>query len=315
MKWKELSPFLKIKQKMNKIFFKSLAIIISIAVVFTACKTTKSAIAKTSAPQLEKSLLWKIEGNGIKPSYLFGTIHLIAQDDYFMNQPTKDAFEEMEQVVLELDMDDPNMQMEMFSHAAMKDGMTLDKLITPEEYKQVDDFMTAALGGGLEMFKSWQPMLLSGILATKFIDGTPASYEGSFIQMASKSNKEILGLETVQEQLGAMGNITYEDQAKMLMESIQDMDESKKMFATLVDTYKNQDVAGLQKMMIDQSGGVDFATALLDERNEKWIPKIGNFAKAKGTFFAVGSGHLGGEKGVIQLLRNAGYKVTAVTNN
>ena len=300
---------------MNKILFKTMVIIFSIAIAFTACKTTKSAVASNKAPNLDKSLLWKIEGNGIKPSYLFGTIHMIAQNDFFMNQPTKDAFSEMEQVVLELDMDDPNMQMEMFSHAAMKDGMTLDKLVTAEEYKQVDDFMKASLGGGLEMFKSWQPMLLSGILATKFIEGPPASYEGSFVQMAGESNKEILGLETVAEQLGAMGNITYEDQAKMLMESINDMDEAKKIFATLVETYKNQDVTGLQKMMIDQSGGVDFASALLDSRNENWIPKIGNFAKDKSTFFAVGSGHLGGVKGVINLLRKAGYKVTSVKNN
>lgn len=300
---------------MNRIFFKSLAIVIAIAIGFTACKTAQKAVANNSAPQLENSLLWKIEGNGIKPSYLFGTIHLIAQGDYFMNQPTKDAFAAMDQVVLELDMDDPKMQMDMFAHATMKDGMTLDKLVTPEEYKQVDEFMTATLGGGLEMFKSWQPILLSGILATKFIEGPPASYEGSFIQMAGESKKEILGLETVEEQLGAMGNISYEDQAKMLMESINDMDEAKKIFADLVATYKRQDVAGLQKMMIDQSGGVDFASALLDSRNEDWIPKIGNFAKDKSTFFAVGSGHLGGAKGVINLLRKAGYKVTAVKNN
>lgn len=292
-----------------------MVIAVSIVIGFTACKTTQSNVAKNNSTKLDNSLLWKIEGNGIQPSYLFGTIHLIAQGDYFMNQPTKDAFAKMDQVVLELDMDDPNMQMDMFKHAAMKDGMTLDKLITPEEYKKVDDFMTASLGGGLEMLKAWQPLLLSGILATKFIEGPPASYEQSFIQMAGEANKEILGLETVQEQLGAMGNITYKEQAKMLIESIEDMDEAKKMFATLVDTYKKQDVTGLQKMMIDQSGGVDFAAALLDARNEDWIPKIGNFAKNKSTFFAVGSGHLGGDKGVILLLRKAGYKVTAVPNN
>ena len=289
-------------------------VIFSIAIAFTACKTSKTTVAQQKVPQLEKTLLWKIEGNGIQPSYLYGTIHLIGQGDFFFNQPTQDAFDKSEQVVLELDMDDPNMQMQMMTMASMKDGVTLDQLLSADDYKKADDFMKSNIGGGLEMFKAWQPMLLSGIFATKFIEGPPASYEGTFVQKSTATNKEIFGLETVEEQLNAIGGISYKDQAQMLMEVVNDFDAAKTLFATLVDTYKKQDVTALQKMMVDQSGGVDFAAALLDGRNKNWIPKIGNFAKDKVTFFAVGSGHLGGQNGVIQLLRNAGYKVSPITN-
>lgn len=290
--------------------------LLCLLVIFTSCKTTKDSVVATSQnTKLENTLLWKIEGKNIKPSYLFGTIHLIAQEDFFINPPTEKAFETTEQLVLEVDMDDPNLQMEMMSNVSMAGGMTLDKLLSEEDYKKTDEFIKSGMGMGVEMFKTWQPMLLTGMIAPQFIEGSPASYEASLVQFAKESNKEVLGLETIKEQIGAMGKIDYKDQANMIMEVVNDLDAAKDMFSTLVSNYKSQNVTELQKLMVSQSGGIDIATALLDERNKNWIPRIGNFAKDKSTFFAVGSGHLGGKNGVIQLLRNAGYSVTAVTNS
>ena len=62
----------------------------------------------------------------------------------------------------------------------------------------------------------------------------------------------------------------------------------------------------------EQSGGIDFSTVLLNQRNHKWIPKIALISAEKSTFFAVGAGHLPGKDGVLTLLRKAGYRVTAV---
>lgn len=71
----------------------------------------------------EKSLLWQISGNGLaKPSYLYGTIHLICPNDYFMTDSTKAAFARTEQVYLELDMDDPSIMSKMMRTAMFSDG-------------------------------------------------------------------------------------------------------------------------------------------------------------------------------------------------
>jgi uncharacterized protein YbaP (TraB family) len=61
---------------------------------------------------------------------------------------------------------------------------------------------------------------------------------------------------------------------------------------------------------LDKMGNQD---EMLDNRNLKWIPQIIETSKETPTFYAVGAGHLGGEKGVIRLLRKEGFKVTAVT--
>ena len=51
---------------------------------------------------------------------------------------------------------------------------------------------------------------------------------------------------------------------------------------------------------------------MLNNRNNNWIPVIAAATKEKPTFFAVGAAHLGGEKGVISLLRKKGFKVTPI---
>ena len=94
----------------------------------------------SNAQELEKSLLWKISGNGLnKPSYLFGTIHLTC--DTSLDANTLNALETTEQLYLELDMDDKSIQMQMMKLMMMKNGTKLSTLLSPEDFKILDDFM------------------------------------------------------------------------------------------------------------------------------------------------------------------------------
>ncbi|HLV51992.1 MAG TPA: TraB/GumN family protein, partial [Flavobacterium sp.] len=54
--------------------------------------------------QNEPSLLWQIEGNGLeKPSYLFGTIHMICEDDFMMTPAIERSLENVEAFYAEID--------------------------------------------------------------------------------------------------------------------------------------------------------------------------------------------------------------------
>lgn len=121
-------------------------------------------------------------------------------------------------------------------------------------------------------------------------------------------------METVSDQIGAMAEICYQKQAELLIETVSDLDGMKSIFADLVTTYKSQDIEGLHQMIVSQSGGEEFTQFLIDKKNKNWIPGIGELAKEKSTFFGVSSGHLGGENGVVNLLKEAGYKVTPMAN-
>lgn len=293
---------------MNQRIYSLLWLLGTILVFFAGCKTSETAAVKNN-----NSLLWKIEGKNLKaPSYLLGTIHILPQKDFFLSDAMKQALTSTQQVVLELDMDDPAMGMNMLQYTSMNDGSTLDKLLSAEDYQQLGVLVKKSTGVGVEVFNKWQPMLVAAVAMQQMMDNQTASYEMTLVRLAQEGQMEVKGLESIQEQTEAMATIPYPQQAKYLSEMLNDFDKQKAMFGKMVELYKSQNINALLDYMMTQSSGMDFSTVLLNERNHKWIPKIELLAAEKPTFFAVGAGHLPGKDGVLALLRKAGYRVTAV---
>lgn len=258
------------------------------------------------------SLLWKVEGKGIKPAYLFGTIHLLPQADFELKDTVKAAFTLCEKLVLELDMDDPGMFGEMMANMSMKGDSTLNDLLSQEDYDKLAKHLFDKVKIPLETVSTHKPFTVATYLTADFIEGTPASFENEFVQLALQQQKEILGLETVTEQLSIFDSIPYVDQAESLMEMVSDGDEMKVLFREIVDTYKTEDIDQLERVLRGQmDSGLEYQL-LVEDRNHRWVGRIAEKAAQHTCFFAVGAGHLGGEHGMVKLLREAGYTVTAV---
>ena len=285
-----------------------------------------------SQDTLENSLLWEITGNELKsPSYLYGTIHIIGKDDFFLTDSTKITFNATKQLALEIDinqMNNPLQMMGMMRGMLMNDGVTLKDLLKPDEYKVVHQFILDSMGmpaffaGMLEKVK---PMFLSEMVGMDMSsmgegksnpmggDGETVSYEMEFAEMAKEQDMKVFGLETIAYQMSIFDSIPYKDQAYMLLDAIQNGGEEESMaLDEMVEMYKNQDLNGLNNMINGSEDLGGFTEVLLVNRNKNWIPEIGKAARKKPTFFAVGAGHLPGKQGVIQLLREAGYTVRAV---
>ena len=127
------------------------------------------------------SLLWKIEGNGIKTAYLYGTIHMLPQSDFDLKDKVINAFSESEIIIMELDMDDPGLQAEMMKLAPMRNGNTLEKILSPEDYSRLKEEL-AAKNIPIEAVQSMKPFMVSAIFLAGLIEGTPASFEGAFVE-------------------------------------------------------------------------------------------------------------------------------------
>lgn len=264
---------------------------------------------------LENTLLWKVERSDIETSFLFGTIHLLPSKDFVISDKVLTAFELSDQIVLELDMDDPSMQMEVIKHVTRKDTSTLEGALSDHDYQKLDQLLKQAFGAGVDLFNEWQPAMVGTFLLKNFIEGEPASYEVTFIEMAGRKNKEILGLETPAEQLAIFHDIPYEDQIQDLREMLNEEDKVKKIYADLIAFYKKENIDGLYKFFMDYYDNPEQVEILLNKRNRSWVPKFRSFSKDKVSFFAVGAGHLSGENGIINLLRKEGYTVSPVLNN
>lgn len=268
----------------------------------------------SNAQELEKSLLWKISGNGLKkPSYLFGTIHLTC--DSSLDANTLNALKATEQLYLELDMDDKSIQMQMMKLMMMKDGAKLSTLLSPEDFKILDEFLKKNLNMSAKMFDSFKPFMISSMLFPKMLDCKSQSVESELMKVTKEQNEEIFGLEKAEDQMKVFDEISYQDQADELLKTVKDnLEKDKKEFIEMMTIYQNKDIEGMLKMMSDSDNKItsENQDILLNNRNKNWIPIMVKIMKDKPTFFGVGAGHLAGEEGVIKLLRKKGYKVEAI---
>jgi uncharacterized protein len=288
-------------------------------------KTAITAVGTSEKSNNAKSLLWEISGKDLKkPSYLYGTIHIIPKADYFITPATQKAFDASQNVTFEInmkEMNNPMALMGIMGKAMMADGQKLKDLIKEEDYKLVQRKFDT-LGLPLKMLERMKPMFLSVMMGTDgekiSLENNPAnkstSYEMEFMQMGEKQKKDFGGLETIEFQMGIFDSIPYKVQAEMLVKTIKSGGSGDADLKKMVDMYKKQDIDAMSKMLSsgEESDLAGYEKMLVINRNRNWIPLMAKSMRDKTTFFAVGAGHLGGNLGVVNLLRKEGYNLKAL---
>ncbi len=298
----------------------SLFLASGLSVLFISCSGAQTTQKTGSA--LPQSLLWKIEHKDMaQPSYLFGTIHMIPKEDYFLPAGLEEAFEKSEDVVFEIDLDDMSgigSLMGMLSNLLMKDGVTLSKLLSKEEYIEVSAYFEN-MGLPMFMLNKVKPLFLS-MLAEVNMDPTALqsddiiSYEMELYQRAQDKKKEVGGLETMKYQMSLFDSIPYKDQALMLLDAVRGTNMESDLFEETIALYKIQNIEAMVEMVGDsESDDSAYENVLLNNRNQNWIPVMSKMMTTGPVFFAVGAGHLAGDLGVINLLKKQGYKLTPVS--
>ena len=265
------------------------------------------------AQTAENALLWEISGNGLtKPSYLFGTFHALCEEDLIFSETFKDKFAKTKQVCMEVDVSDKMAQLKVMKDMFMAEGKTLQDIMSKEDYEQVTTFFKDSLNQNLDAYKRMKPMMISSITIKNLLGCKPQSMEEELLKMAKKQKSKSLGLETLAFQMTIFDKMPYEEQAKGLIETAKNYAEAKKEFAKMLNAYKTHNLSEIYEMTLNSDDTKGIEEDLLYKRNEDWILKMETFAKEKPTFFAVGAGHLAGERGVIELLRKSGFTVKAV---
>lgn len=265
-----------------------------------------------ASAQSKKTLLWKISGKGLeKPSYLFGTIHLSC--NAIVDEKVKNAMGETSALYLEIDMDDPSLQSELAAGMTMKNGQQISSMLNAEEKSVLDTFVRTNFGISLSLVDTFKPHFLSAMYMPSLLDCTVQSLETTLMEIATLQNKEVLGLETVQEQMAVFDAIPYEAQLADLMASVKgNFERERSELKSLYEIYNQQDLlAMLELMKSSETAMADkYAHLLLDNRNKSWISQIEQISKQRAVFYAVGAAHLPGDNGVIRLLQKKGYTLT-----
>lgn len=269
-------------------------------------------------------IFYKIEKDGVKPSYILGSHHLAPVDDILAIDGVKEAFDNALQVVGEIDMTvgQMAMAMEMQPFMMAPADSTLSKVISPEDLARISvEFSKWSPMPGLElsMLDTMKPVVVTnmvtvGVFAKKLPGFNPEQQIDSYFQTKGKENgKKVIGLETVKKQAELLYNFyPISNQAESLVKLLDNPDELIEVANKLNSSYSDRDLNGLLKLSEENDSDPAFMEKLLLERNNDWINTLPAVIDANPTFIVVGALHLPGENGVLEGLKNKGYKVTPI---
>lgn len=268
-------------------------------------------ISFQSAQASDNGLLWKIEAPSGKTSYLLGTIHTDDQRVTEFSPKIIEAFNQTEVFMMEtLPPRDPSIFM-------LKQG-TVAELVTEKEFDQIRDladFHSMHIEAAMRM-KPW-------LLAVIFDLPKPKSLFSMDELLLAKSEeklKTIKGLEKTSEHFSVLDSISIDDQMVMLRAVLKrSQKEKERDYEKLLKTYQSGDLKKISDLdeaitgdMLPKALWANMKIKLIDERNVGMANGLMTQASDNTVFAAVGASHLGGEGGILNRLRDAGYKVSAV---
>ena len=267
-------------------------------------------------------LVWKISGNGIrKPSYILGTHHGCPFNYCDSIPGLMKAFDKVDNIIgeinmIELDDMSPERMQKMQAMMMMPADTSLLSLFSEEEAAKVNDWLGMKMGASLEMLSVMKPMTIMVTVQNKVMmevipDVATMTTIDKYMQTLGQSKGKSIGeLETADYQMELLYGDSLEEQADALLEMIGHGD-SKGLLQQLTNAYKSQNLDTLWAIFQEQMTGYEY-DAIVKVRNLKWEKQMKEILPKQTTLFVVGAGHLPGEYGMINLLREAGYKVKPV---
>lgn len=267
----------------------------------------------------EQSVLWKVEGNGLKkPSYLFGTINFVPKDGYFIPQPVKDALSASEVFATKMALDRKTQK--KFNEAVrIPNNGWINDYLNEEELNQLrllllKDYEVKE-NAYYDFYSRLQPIIL--VTTTAALDlGDNITYPEKRLQsLAKKDNLKFVSLSNIEEEITAFQQFPIEDQVEALKYTVNNFKAHIQGYQQMVNAYlREQDLEDVKRETFKATNKSQaFKKVYYDDRTRAWLPKLEKQMKSKPTFISLGAPYLIGENGLIEMLQAKGYSVEPVT--
>lgn len=273
-------------------------------------------------------LLWEVSGKNLtQPSYIFGSHHLSPLSIVDSIAGFKPAMDEVQQVYGEIVMEDmmkPEILMLIQQKTILPGDTTLTMLYSKERYDTLAKGIKDLMGVDLKKFDKIAPVALNVQIAVfitlKFVKGfNPQQQLDMWMQAEAKKNgKPIGGLESVESHIDVLyGSKSFAEQADELYCTVTNLDFVIEQTRVMTEAYINQDLEAIQTSMEQKLNNEcdtdpEVVDKMIYDRNAAWVNIMPELMESKPTMFVVGGGHLPGDRGVLQLLKNLGYTVEPV---
>ncbi|MDF1663299.1 MAG: TraB/GumN family protein [Planctomycetota bacterium] len=303
---------------MNSLF-KRWMLPLACAFLLTAPVFADDKDTETKPKKSDKCFLWKVTSK-TNTVYLLGTIHVGKADLYPLDKTIMDAYKASKALAVEVDItkiDQQKVQQLVMSTCLYNDGtkvgdhLSKDGLATLKGFLKKQNIPYASLApfkpGFIGVNIAQMAIAKSGYSAENGIDK-------HFLNKAHKEKKTVISLEKIEDQIKLFnfGDASFQEHS--LVEGIKNFGKSKDEFGKMITGWKNGDAdffANLGTKDLDKHPKMkEWWAAMGFNRNKKMAVKIDKMLQGTTpTLVAVGSLHLVGKDGLVQLMKDKKYTV------
>jgi len=285
----------------------------AVAVIFLLAAFPAFAETFNIGPS-EKTFLWKVE-RGETTLYLVGSIHALKEDAYPLPPAIEAAFAEVEVAVFEIDLQDmTKAAIKMMSAGSLGKDRTLEEVVGPETWSEFETHV-GELGFDAALYQGMKPWMAALTVAafelTKHGYLANAGLDTYLSQRADETGKKRLALETAEFQVSLFADLSPEQSLAFLRYTLEDLDAMIPEMDRMYLDWRAGNVESIEKSLLE--GFEEFPDVfekMIANRNRAWMPRIEELlAGERDAMVVVGSAHLVGEQGVVNLLREKGYTV------
>ena len=306
-----------------KNFKKILTAALAFLLIFSFLVSCKTKDSNSQADGESKAVLikhpermfWEVK-KGDTSIYVLGTIHVADKDFYPLEDKILEAFDKADRRVSELggkkemEMVQEKLQIKMLQHFNISPEKDLSNFLSEDEINVVIQEL-GTVAAPLFKFNPWiLALALNQVVYTKAGLDPQNGIDMHLLNRADK--KEIEALESIDEQLDLLSSGTFEEQLKVLKETIDELQNTDKTIDSLTKLKKlylennSEELKDFIGSLLDISDGIS-QDALLKDRNIVWADKFEEYLNKGGTTFVfAGLAHFLGEDSVFELMRTKG---------
>jgi len=258
---------------------------------------------------LKSSLLWKFYKEPDCASYLFGTMHVKNKIAYLHLDKAYEALYRCDAFKAEIDLDEAQESIDITDYQ-MPNAMTLQDLVNVKKYFKMKKIILKAFSVNLDLLVSFYPLIISSKLVEGILNNDKSlSLDAHLWDKAKSLNMNLGGVESVSSQIEIMKNLDISIQLKQLKELTKNVRKFKRSTLRMLDHYADENIALLFKESKKSMGSL--RKLLIYDRNESMAKTIAMNENQK-CFYGIGAAHLAGKKGVLNLLKQYGFKLEAI---
>lgn len=269
----------------------------------------------------ENVFLWEATGES-GGAFLLGSIHLAKPELYPLDPAIEEAYGAADSLVVEVDLnetEEAEMAALMMQAGVYGDGRKMLDELTPETaelfraYLEERSLPTAMFN----TMRPWMAAMMITVVEMQRLGYKPEfGIDKHFLNQAREGGKPVQQLETARFQIDLLSSFPEDLQDAFLRQTLIDQDRVGEMIDEMVASWSGGQVEMLEEILLAQSEDAEMRAvnkAMIDDRNHAMAEKIARMIEAGGKpFVVVGALHLVGEKGVVRLLEDAGYRLRQV---